>query len=82
MEDLGYTHVEVLTMLDVGRKLVSKEETFKYAVLPSVTLNIFRISHAEIFDEFEEWNMIQAHYCLVLATIGSTLEQITLTVNK
>ena len=29
-----------------------------------------RIERLEIFDEFEEWNLIQAHYCIVVATIG------------
>ena len=29
-----------------------------------------RIEKIEIFDEFEEWNILQSHYCLVLATKG------------
>jgi len=27
-----------------------------------------RISKVEIFDEFEEWTIMQGHYCIVLAT--------------
>ena len=32
--------------------------------------DVRRIERLEIFDEFEEWNLIQAHYCIVVATVG------------
>jgi tRNA wybutosine-synthesizing protein 4 len=30
-----------------------------------------RIEHLEMFDEFEEWNMLQSHYCLSLGARSS-----------
>lgn len=35
---------------------------------------IRRISRIEMFDEFEEWHLIQAHYCIVVAGQGSFAE--------
>ena len=32
---------------------------------------IQRISRIEMFDEFEEWNLIQSHYCILVAAQGS-----------
>ena len=32
--------------------------------------DLARIERLEIFDEFEEWDLIQAHYCIVVATVG------------
>ena len=29
-----------------------------------------RIEKIEMFDEFEEWQLLQSHYCLVLAQKG------------
>lgn len=29
----------------------------------------------ELFDELEEWYLIQAHYCLVIAVTDRTLDQ-------
>ena len=41
--------------------------TILYCLLPSV-------SRLEMFDEFEEWHLIQAHYCFVAAVNdGETL---------
>ena len=33
--------------------------------------DVRRISKIEWFDEFEEWHLIQAHYCLLVAAQGS-----------
>jgi hypothetical protein len=29
-----------------------------------------RVAKLEIFDEFEEWNLLMSHYCLVVAKRG------------
>ena len=29
-----------------------------------------RISRIELFDEFEEWNLLQGHYCILVASQG------------
>lgn len=58
----GHVQVESITM-DViysTRLDVDKERT--------------RIEKLEMFDEWEEWNLLQAHYCLTLAT-RSTAER-------
>ncbi len=55
LEDIGMTSVEAFTMLDVYNKYVDVEERK-------------RIEKLEIFDEFEQWNLIQSHYCLCLGT--------------
>ena len=48
-------HVESLTMSDVyASKLNSEGEKT-------------RIEKIEMFDEFEEWVLLQSHYCLTLA---------------
>ena len=32
-----------------------------------------RIEKLEMFDEWEEWNLLQGHYCLTLATRSSNV---------
>lgn len=32
-----------------------------------------RIEKLEMFDEWEEWNLLQGHYCLTLATRSSSV---------
>ncbi|GAM21990.1 hypothetical protein SAMD00019534_051650, partial [Acytostelium subglobosum LB1] len=51
---LGWKRVDVLDMLNIYNQFITKERRKETEVL-------------EIFDEFEEWNMIQGHYCFVLA---------------
>jgi len=45
-----------------------------------------RVSRIELFDEFEEWNLIQAHYCVIVAVQEKSNKDlfgtITLSVNK
>ena len=54
MKDTGFTKVECFDMNKVyNEKLDSVER--------------HRIEKLEIFDEFEEWEMLQHHYCLCLA---------------
>ena len=52
-----FTRVDAITLLEFYDKYADKEEKA-------------RIEKIEIFDEFEEWNILQSHYCLVLATKG------------
>jgi hypothetical protein len=40
MQDLGYTKVEVLTMLDVGKKLLSQEENTRFFELFFLSYNL------------------------------------------
>lgn len=35
-----------------------------------------RIEKLEIFDEFEEWELLQSHYCLCLSKRGNAYQQI------
>ena len=49
-EKTGFTQVEVYDMLKLYDKIISKEERN-------------RIEKIELLDEFEEWNLIQSHYC-------------------
>ncbi len=37
-----------------------------------------RIEKIEIFDEFEEWNILQSHYCIVFAAKGELATILTL----
>jgi tRNA wybutosine-synthesizing protein 4 len=37
--------------------------------------DVRRIQKLEIFDEFEEWDLIQEHYCIALGVIGDTNEE-------
>lgn len=53
----GFTKVQGVTMLDFYNKYADKDERQ-------------RIEKIEIFDEFEEWNLLQSHYCLVLGVKG------------
>jgi len=63
MTDLGYSFVEGLDMNNIYTQLLDTNENQ-------------RISRLEIFDEFEEWYLIQAHYCIILATQVKTIGNI------
>jgi len=49
----GFTASECVDMNEVYNKKLDKTEKL-------------RIEKLEIFDEFEEWEMLQRHYCLCL----------------
>ncbi len=53
-EEAGYGIATARTMLDVFNNYLPREETR-------------RIAGIEMFDEFEEWQLILTHYCLVVA---------------
>ena len=50
----GSNQVEVYNMLNLYNKVIIKEEKV-------------RIEKIEMMDEFEEWNLIQNHYCFGIA---------------
>jgi len=52
--DLGFPNAQATTMFQLYNTILDKKD-------------ISRIEHLEIFDEFEEWKLIQEHYCFVLA---------------
>jgi len=54
--NLGYTHVYAVDMLHVYNNLLDPAENK-------------RVEKLEIFDEVEEWILIQEHYCLLLAVL-------------
>ena len=56
--ELGFTSVFCRDMYDVYSKMLDGND-------------VKRISRIEWFDEFEEWHLIQAHYCLLVAAQGS-----------
>jgi tRNA wybutosine-synthesizing protein 4 len=51
----GYTFAEAYTMKKVYDEKLDEEEKR-------------RIEKLEMFDEYEEWDLLQNHYCLVLGT--------------
>ena len=51
---LGYTQVECADMLTTYNSLFPEEERA-------------RVASIEFFDEYEEWNLLLSHYCLLLA---------------
>lgn len=53
MKETGFTKVECLEMNKVYKERLEQGERN-------------RIEKLEIFDEFEEWEMLQHHYCLCL----------------
>lgn len=57
--DRKWTHVRVADMNDVFNKYLAQED-------------VRRILRLEMFDEFEEWRLIQGHYCLVLALLKNS----------
>ena len=57
-EKTGYTQIEVHDMLKLYDRIISKEERN-------------RIEKIELMDEFEEWNLIQSHYCFGVAVKNS-----------
>jgi len=52
-ETMGWPQVEVYDMNDVYYKCLPRDQ-------------VRRAERIEIFDEFEEWHMMQAHYCVIL----------------
>jgi len=56
--DAGWTHVRAHTMLDVYRHAIDAADRQ-------------RAERLEIFDEVEEWRLIQQHYTLVVAQKGA-----------
>jgi len=59
---LGFSEANAWDMNDVYRYLIPQKETQ-------------RIEKLELFDEFEEWNMIQAHYCIAMGATSKFFEQ-------
>jgi len=59
---LGYTHVDAKDMNDMMRCLLGPDESK-------------RVNRIEMLDEYEEWTLIQGHYCVVVATFdkGNTV---------
>ena len=53
MKDVGFTEVECINMNEAYYKRFDQKERE-------------RIEKIEIFDEFEEWTLLQSHYCLCL----------------
>ena len=53
MKDVGFTDCECVNMNDAYYKRFDQAERA-------------RIEKIEIFDEFEEWELLQKHYCLCL----------------
>lgn len=53
-ESLGWTNTHVRDMNDVYYNFIEKSE-------------VSRIQRLEIFDELEEWHLIQGHYCISVA---------------
>lgn len=56
--DFGYSDVFCKDMYEVYSKMLDGND-------------VKRISRIEWFDEFEEWHLIQSHYCLLVAAQGS-----------
>ena len=54
MKDCGWIDVQARDMLDLHRNSLDP-------------MDRLRIERLEMLDEFEEWNMLQSHYCIVLA---------------
>jgi len=54
-ESLGWENVVAYDMKTISDKLLTPSE-------------LARLKNIEMFDEIEEWNLIQAHYCIVVAT--------------
>mmetsp|Transcript_7120 Transcript_7120/g.12499 ORF Transcript_7120/g.12499 Transcript_7120/m.12499 type:complete len:324 (+) Transcript_7120:301-1272(+) len=56
---LGWSRAQALDMNDIYYKCIDKED-------------LQRAERLEIFDEFEEWHLMQGHYCVVLAVHENT----------
>jgi len=54
LEELGFDFVQVFDMNDIYYKCIDRAD-------------VARAEKLEIFDEFEEWHLMQAHYCIVLS---------------
>jgi tRNA wybutosine-synthesizing protein 4 len=57
-ESRGWTRARALDMNDIYRFVLPADD-------------VRRIERLELWDEFEEWNMIQAHYCIALAQLDA-----------
>ena len=57
----GWTAARALDMNDVYHLYLDQND-------------VKRIEKLEIWDEFEEWNMIQAHYCIVVGVLGECMQ--------
>ena len=57
--NLGFTVHGAWSMTDIYRHFLDKEETRK-------------IEKIELFDEFEEWHLIQGHYCISMAATNGS----------
>ena len=55
MLEAGFTDIEGYPMIEVYNNYLDVNEKT-------------RIEKLELFDEFEEWELIQNHYCLILAS--------------
>ena len=58
MKDSGFTTAHALSMLDIHNHRLNTEEKL-------------RIEKLEIFDEFEEWDMLQSHYLICIGSRSS-----------
>jgi tRNA wybutosine-synthesizing protein 4 len=56
---LGWSNSHALDLNDIYNHVIPKEE-------------IQRIEKLELFDEFEEWHLISAHYCICVSTLNSS----------
>jgi len=59
---LGWSFVEIVDMYDVYNKILEKKE-------------VARIQAIEFFDEYEEWRLIQQHYCMCWASQDKTAQK-------
>lgn len=72
----GWDHVEVLDMNSVYNYFLPKSEVTRYLLHQCNLLTESRIGRLELFDEVEEWNLIQGHYCIVWAFNDKTKSNI------
>lgn len=66
--DFGYTNVFCEDMATMYMHFIPKEEIKRQFWLVSLEC---RVSRIELFDEYEEWNLIQSHYCILAASQGT-----------
>lgn len=63
-KNLGFSHHGAWSMTDVYRHFLDKDE-------------LRTIERLEMFDEFEEWHLIQGHYCISMAATEGKYHQTT-----
>ena len=61
LREAGFARAEVLSMGDVYNRCLDPGDRR-------------RIARLEIFDEFEEWNLMQSHYCIALGMISNPVD--------